>query len=81
MAIKLAGPVHLFKNLEKLSGQSGDNARERLDLHDFGEYQRIGGPVQWTRTIREDLVQSEQGLVGVASYLPSGSGVAGNPAS
>lgn len=27
----------LFKNLEKLSGQAGDNAKEQLELHDFGE--------------------------------------------
>jgi hypothetical protein len=26
----------LFRNLEKLSGQSWDNARERLDLADVG---------------------------------------------
>ena len=28
----------LFKKLEKLSGQAGDNARERLDLLEIGEY-------------------------------------------
>jgi len=28
----------LFKNLEKLSGQVEDNARERLDLPDIGGY-------------------------------------------
>ncbi len=28
----------LFKNLEKLSGQIGDNARERLDLPDVGAH-------------------------------------------
>jgi hypothetical protein len=28
----------LLKNLEKLSGQAGDNARERLELPDFGAY-------------------------------------------
>jgi hypothetical protein len=28
----------LFKNLEKLSGQAGDNARERLDLSGIGTH-------------------------------------------
>jgi len=28
----------LFKKLERLSGQAGDNARERLDLLDIGGY-------------------------------------------
>jgi len=28
----------LFKNLEKLSGQVEDNARERLDLADIGAH-------------------------------------------
>ena len=28
----------LFKNLEKLSGLAGDNARERLDLGDYAAY-------------------------------------------
>jgi len=28
----------LFKNLEELSGQVEDNARERLDLLEIGEY-------------------------------------------
>jgi len=28
----------LFKKLEKLSGQVGDNAMERLDLADIGRY-------------------------------------------
>ena len=28
----------LFKNLEKLSGQAGDNARKQLDLPDIGAY-------------------------------------------
>ncbi len=28
----------LFKNLEKLSGQAGDNARERLDLPDIAAH-------------------------------------------
>jgi len=28
----------LFKNLERLSGQAEDNARERLDLPDIGAY-------------------------------------------
>jgi len=28
----------LFKKLEKLSGQAGDNVRERLDVLEIGEY-------------------------------------------
>ena len=36
-AVCLAMKV-LFKNLERLSGQAGDNARERLDLLEIGEY-------------------------------------------
>jgi hypothetical protein len=28
----------LFKNLERLSGQAGDNARERLDLPDIAAH-------------------------------------------
>jgi hypothetical protein len=39
----------LVKNLEKLSGQAGDNARERLYLPDIGAYRRIGGPVHQAR--------------------------------
>jgi len=36
-AVCLAMKV-LFKNLERLPGQLGDNARKQLELHDFREY-------------------------------------------
>jgi len=35
---KLAGILRRFNNLEKLSGQAGDNARERLNLPGIGTY-------------------------------------------